>query len=86
MPNPVVIIERNRVATSLGSALQIKVFAADYRLLSWREVWEAFAAKYPGRWAAQVFPPAGELVDGKNVYHLFVFDAGCVPDGLNIKG
>jgi len=46
-------------------------------------VWEAFAEKYPGHWAVQCFPPAGELVDGKNVYHLWVCDTP--PEGLNIK-
>lgn len=83
MASEVVILERNRRDSALGSVLQIKVNAADYRPLSWREVWDAFAAKYPGRWAVQCFPPADELVDAKNVYHLFVCETP--PLGLNIR-
>jgi hypothetical protein len=62
--------------------LQLKVFAPSYRTLTWREVWEAFAAAYPGRWAVQVFPPAHHLVDCKAVYHLFVCERA--PEGLSI--
>lgn len=69
--------------TSLGWALYIKVRTEDYRQLTWSEVWEAFAARYPGRWAVQSFPPAGELVDEVNVYHLFVLEGE--PRGFNIK-
>ena len=69
--------------TELGSAVYIKICAPGYRPLNWREVWEAFAAAYPGRWAVQVFPPADQLVDGKAMYHLFVLDHE--PDGLNIR-
>ncbi len=80
----IIVTERNvREETSLGRVLQIKIFAPDYRFLSWREVWDVFASRYPGKWAVQVFPPAGELVDGKNVYHLFVL--GREPMGLNIR-
>lgn len=78
-----VITERNRRVSALGEVLQIKVFARDYRPLGWGEVWEAFTAAYPGRWAVQVFPPAGALIDGKAVYHLFVCDTP--PVGLDIR-
>ena len=78
-----IITERGRRESCLGSVLQIKVFSQPYRPLSWSEVWEAFVEAYPGRWAVQCFPPAGELVDGKPVYHLFVCDAP--PAGLNIR-
>ncbi len=71
--------------TDLGPALYVKVQAAGHRPLSWREVWEAFAARYPGRWAVQAFPPADQLVDGKAVYHLFVLEPGYEPAGLSIK-
>ena len=79
----VIVQERNRRSTPLGSALQIKVFASDFRRLGWSEVWEAFAEKYPGQWALECYPPRNELVDGKNVYHLFVLDVE--PQGLNIR-
>jgi len=77
------ITERGYRESRLGRVLQIKVFEPGYRPLGWREVWEAFAARYPGKWAVQCFPPASELVDGKAVYHLFVCDRP--PTGLNIK-
>ena len=83
MTTNITITERGYRDSALGRVLQIKIFTADYRLLSWREVWEAFTARYPGQWAVQCFPPAGELVDGKAVYHLFVCDRP--PTGLNIK-
>jgi hypothetical protein len=60
--------------TSLGPALYIKVRTEDYRQLPWTEVWEAFASRYPGRWAAQFFPPVDSLLDEENIYHLYVLD------------
>lgn len=79
-----VVTERNTLdGTALGRVLQLKIHAPDYRPLSWSEVWGAFVKEYPGRWAVQVFPPEGSLVDGKPVYHLFVLDGE--PAGLNLK-
>lgn len=80
----ITITERGTKDSCLGRVLQLKVFTRDYRPLGWREVWNAFAAAYPGRWAVQVFPPAGSLVDGKSVYHLFVMPEGAAPEGLNL--
>jgi hypothetical protein len=77
------ITERDRVNTALGPALQLKVFTVDYRLLSWREVCDAFNAAYPGRWGVQVFPPSEFIVDGKCVYHIWLLDSE--PAGMNIK-
>lgn len=79
----ITITERGYRESCLGRVLQIKVFAAGYRPMLWREVWEAFAAAYPGKWAVQCFPPASELVDSKCVYHLFVMEQA--PDGLNLR-
>lgn len=70
-------------STSLGEALYIRVFTPSYRLLSWREIWDCFSESYPGQWAVQVFPPADELVDEANIYHLFVLDAR--PRGMDIS-
>lgn len=78
-----VITERGHRDSSLGRVLQIKVFEPGYRPLSWIEVWEAFAAAYPGKWAVQCFPPAGALVNGKAVYHLWVCEVP--PWGLDIR-
>ncbi len=81
----VIITERGYRESCLGRVLQLKVFVRGYQPLSWREVWDAFVARYPGRWAVQCFPPAEELVDGKAVYHLFVLEAGREPRGLNVR-
>lgn len=78
------ILERNRIESSFGCVLQIKVFTKDYQRLGWEEIWAAFVAAYPGKWALQVFPPESELVNGKHVYHLFVLDDE--PQGLNLRG
>jgi hypothetical protein len=76
------ITERGYRESCLGQVLQLKVFADDFRPLSWREIWAAFVQRYPDRWAVQTFPPEGQVVDAKNVYHLFLCE-GC-PDGLNL--
>lgn len=75
--------EKGHRSTSFGAALYVRFSTPDYRELSWTEVWDAFSARYPGRWAAQFFPPADELVDEENIYHLFVFDEA--PRGVTIK-
>lgn len=80
---PLIITERGKRDSCLGPVLQIKIFAEGYRPLSWREVWEAFAARYPDRWAVQVFPPRDRLIDAKAVYHLWVCDVP--PSGLDVK-
>ncbi len=82
---PIVITERGFKDSILGRVLQLKIFTRDYRDLRWRDVWDAFVAAYPGRWAVQVFPPAGSLIDGKSVYHLWVLAEGVVPTGLDIR-
>lgn len=80
----ITITERGHRDSCLGRVLQLKVFAPDYRPLGWREVWDAFAAAYPGRWAVQVFPPADRLVDSKAVYHLWATEGE--PAGLDLRG
>ena len=79
----IVITERGIEETCLGAALQLKVHASDYSLLSWREIWDEFVRLYPGKWAVQVFPPEENLVDSKNVYHLWVLESE--PWGLNLR-
>ncbi len=79
----IIITERGTRETCLGPALQLKICTADYRPLGWREVWDAFAAAYPGRWAVQVFPPAERLLDAKAVYHLWVLNQE--PTGLDLR-
>ena len=79
----VIVTERGYRESAFGSVLQLKIFTRDYRPLSWREVWEAFVAQYPDRWAIQVFPPRGRLVDAKCVYHLWVLPGK--PVGLDLR-
>lgn len=80
----IIVTERGYLDSCLGRVLQLKIFTREYRQLSWREVWDVFAAAYPGKWAVQCFPPASELVDSKCVYHLFVMEGE--PAGLNLRG
>ncbi len=77
------ITDRGMRQSSFGVVQQLKIFAKDGRQLSWRQVWSAFVAEYPGRWGVQVFPPEDQLVDSKNVYHLFVLEGE--PEGLNLR-
>jgi hypothetical protein len=79
----ITITERGTKDTCLGSALQLKICTADYRPLSWREVWDAFSSAYPGRWAVQIFPPADRLIDQKCVYHLWVLESE--PRGMDLR-
>jgi hypothetical protein len=69
--------------TSFGETLYVKVRREDGRPMPWTEAWETFSAAYPGRWAVQFFPPAEELVDEVNAYHLFVLEDP--PRGVNIN-
>ena len=69
--------------TSFGPALYIKIQTHDRQVMTWAEVWEVFSDRYPGRWAAQFFPPAAEMVDEVNIYHLFVL--GFTPQGVSIR-
>lgn len=83
---PLILVARDeKRATALGPVTQIEIYAPGYPVLTWRQVWDRFAAEYPGRWAVQAFPPADQLVDGKPVYHLWVLEPGVVPEGLNIR-
>jgi hypothetical protein len=77
------VTSRGFVESCLGHVEQVKIFADGYGRMSWEEVWRAFAEAYPNRWAVQVFPPEAALVNGKNVYHLFVL--AVEPRGLNLK-
>ncbi len=79
---PPFVQEMGERGTALGVALYIKIRTEDYRVLTWSEVWETFADRYPGKWAIQVFPPAERLVDDVNLYHLFVLEDP--PAGLDI--
>ena len=73
----------DRRSTDLGSAQYIRIFTPNYQKLSWREIWDCFCSAFPDKWAVQVFPARGHLVDDANIYHLFVFDEP--PRGMDIS-
>lgn len=62
--------------------MYIRIFTSAYRQLTWDEIWETFADRYPGQWAVQFFPPADKLVNQENSYHLFVLEGQ--PHGVSI--
>lgn len=62
--------------TPVGVVEYIKIRRHDGKRMTWRQVWETFAAAYPGRWALEVYPPDTHLVDEANIYHLFVLPEG----------
>jgi hypothetical protein len=68
------------VATAVwGELTHLKIYTPDYRQLSWPAVWQAFAEIYPGRWALELYPPAGDLVNDAHVYHLWLLPEGDAP-------
>lgn len=62
-----------------GIIAHLKVYTPDYKCLSWLQVWQAFIAVYPGRWAMELYPPAGDLVNDAHVYHLWLLPVGWRP-------
>ncbi len=67
------------------SLTHLKIYTPDYQPLSWEQVWQAFVAVYPERWAIEFFPPAEELVNDVRVYHLWLLPEGnAPPDSLNL--
>lgn len=80
---PIVITERGYQDSCLGRVLQLKIHDADYGKLGWEDVWNAFTDAYPGKWAVEVYPPKSAIVNGKNVYHLWVLESA--PVGLTLR-
>lgn len=63
----------------------LKIYTPDYQLLSWEQVWQAFAEVYPNRWAIEFFPPAADLVNDAHVYHLWLLtESSILPEPLNL--
>lgn len=69
--------------TSFGYVDYIRIWRHDQKPMAWPEIWTAFTERYPDRWAVQMFPPAADLVDEVNMYHLFIL--GDAPFGVNIR-
>ena len=57
----------------------LKIYTPDYQPLSWSQVWQAFAAVYPKRWAIELYPPVEDLVNDAHVYHLWLLPEGYTP-------
>jgi hypothetical protein len=83
MVNFAFVQEMGPVTTDLGEVLYIRIRRENYGSLSWREAWEVFRDRYPGKWAIQFFPPVEDLVDEQDIFHLYVLDF--VPIGININ-
>lgn len=78
------ITEHGHVSTALGRALRVTIERTDGAPMGFRELYAAYADRYPGRWALQTLPPAARLFDGANRYHLHVIDEE--PVGLDLFG
>lgn len=76
------ILECDIRPTALGEALRIRVHRHDMNPMGWRELWEVFSSRYPGKWACQMLPPDNLMIDQANKYHLFIFDKA--PVGMNL--
>jgi hypothetical protein len=76
------VLECDVRPTVLGEALRVQIHRWDMKPMGWAELWSVFSAKYPGKWAFQMFPPYEVKLDQANKYHLFVFDQE--PTGLNL--
>lgn len=82
-PPPVFVQTCEVVDTSFGPMTYLKVGRHDDKPMAWTEVWQAFTAIYPDKWAVQFFPSADRVVDEANRYHLYMLDAP--PSGVDIK-
>jgi len=78
----VLVTAHGTVETCLGTALRVQVERCDRRPMSFTELWEAFAAAYPDRYAVQLFPPRAHFLDQANKYHLHVLERK--PEGLDL--
>ena len=76
------VTDHGEVQTALGPVRRIQIERVDGTAMGWREVWEAFAAAYPGRWGVQLLPPVARLLDQCNRYHIHVLDQA--PEGWDL--
>lgn len=59
--------------TVAGPARYVRVHRLDMATIGYRELWTVVQCACPGGWGVQSFPPAGQLQDGANKYHVLVF-------------
>lgn len=76
------VLECDVRETAFGEAMYVRIHRDDMAAMGFRELWNLFAERYPGKWAVQVFPDAKNLLDQANKYHLFVYESA--PTGLNL--
>jgi hypothetical protein len=76
------VTEKGVVQTALGPALRIQIERRDHDTMGFREIWDVFEHRYPGKWALQCFPPREHFIDQANRYHLHVLDVQ--PQGLDL--
>jgi hypothetical protein len=66
-----------------GQVTLLRVHTADYKRLSWRQIWQAFSDNYPGRWAIEFFPPPEARVENAHAYYLWLLPEGwCPPEAM----
>lgn len=78
------ITDHGAVPTALGPSRRVTIERVDGATMGFREVFDAFAERYPGRWAVQLLPPVERLFGSANRYHLHVLDRE--PAGLDLFG
>lgn len=79
-------VEDDERDTPFGPVTKLVIGRRDGATMSWREVWDVFAAKYPDRWAIQVFPPARRMIDKVANYHLWVLSDPTLAEALCLRG
>ncbi|NJN53677.1 MAG: hypothetical protein HC804_02325 [Anaerolineae bacterium] len=68
-----------------GEVTHLKIATPEYTQLTWVQVWQAFTAVYPDRWAIELYPPVTDLVNEARVYHLWMLpEAWRPPQGMNL--
>lgn len=68
------ITDHGLVPTAMGPARRVQIEREDGAPMGWREVWEVFAAAYPGEWGVTLLPPRGRLLDQCNRYHVHIVE------------
>ena len=76
------VLECDPEPSDLGEVRRLRIHRLDMAPMGFRELWGVFAAHYPGRYAAQIFPPEHELIDQANKYHLWLLPRK--PAGLTL--
>lgn len=77
--NPLFSVQASTHATDWGDVLHLWIKRHDEKPLVWRDMQRIKNELVgPDRVAVEIYPPATELVDSANMYHLWVLPAGFV--------